>query len=272
MRARRPGWRHPGRRPLLAVPLLVFLLFTGLPVAGIVVHAVTDSALLSNLGGEAVSQAVRLSLLTSAVSMLVVVAVGTPVAYTLARASFPGKGIVDLLIELPLVLPPVVAGIGMLLVFGRQGLVGEWLSGLGINLPFTTAAVVLAQLFVASPFYIRSAKLGFQGVEPDYEEISQTLGTSPWRTFWRISVPLALPSLLGGLALAWARAISEFGATLVFAGNFPGRTQTMPLAIVSAMERGLGPALDLSLVLIALSLIVLAALLALSRWGRGWAW
>ncbi len=265
------GQRFTRGRVLLGLPLLAFLLFTGLPLIGIVARAATDATLLSGLGGETVVQAIRLSLFTSTITLAVMVLVGTPVAYALAKVPFAGRGVVDFLVELPLVLPPVAAGLGMLLVFGRQGYVGGWLEGLGISLPFTTGAVVLAQLFVASPFYIRSAKLGFQGVQLDYEEISQTLGVSPWRTFWRISLPLALPSLVGGLALAWARAISEFGATLMFAGNLPGRTQTMPLAILSAMERGLGPALDLSVVLLVISLGVLLLLLFVARRGRRWA-
>jgi molybdate transport system permease protein len=175
---------------------------------------------------------------------------------------------VDVLVELPIVLPPVVVGLAMLMAFGRQGIVGSALESAGINLPFTTAAVIFAQVFVAAPFYIRSAKLGFQSVSPDFEDVSQTLGVSPWATFWRLTLPLAAPSIVGGLALAWARAISEFGATIMFAGNLPGRTQTMPLAILTALESDLGSALTLSALLLGGSALVLVTLglLARRRW------
>jgi molybdate transport system permease protein len=148
----------------------------------------------------------------------------------------------------------------MLMAFGRQGIIGPALTGLGVSIPFTTTAVVFAQIFVGAPFYIRAAKVGFQSVATDYEDISQTLGVSPWRTFWRTTLPLARPSILSGLALAWARAISEFGATIMFAGNLMGRTQTMPLAIMTAMESDLGTALALSVLLLVGSLLVLAVL------------
>jgi molybdate transport system permease protein len=194
--------------------------------------------------------------------------VGTPFAHWLARSNSLALRAVDSMVELPIVLPPVVAGVAMLMAFGRQGILGPALSGLGISLPFTTGAVIFAQIFVAAPFYIRSAKLGFQSIPLDYQEISQTLGVSPWRTFWKLSLPLAGPSLLTGLALAWARAISEFGATLMFAGNLTGRTQTLPLAILTAMESSLGTALSLSLLLLAGSMVVLVALGLLSR--RQW--
>ncbi len=161
----------------------------------------------------------------------------------------------------------------MLMAFGRQGLLGPPLSSLGISLPFTTAAVIFAQIFVAAPFYIRSAKLGFQSVPLDYQEVSQTLGVAPWNTFWRLSLPLARPSLLTGLTLAWARAISEFGATIMFAGNFPGRTQTLPLAIMADMDsgRGLETALALSVLLLLGAMLVLAVLglLTRRRWQEG---
>jgi molybdate transport system permease protein len=172
------------------------------------------------------------------------------------------------MVELPIVLPPVVAGVAMLMAFGRQGLIGPALSELGIILPFTTTAVILAQIFVAAPFYIRASKLGFQSVDPDYENVSQTLGVSPWRTFWRLTLPMAAPSILTGVALAWARAISEFGATIMFAGNLTGETQTMPLAIMTAMESSLGAALALSVLLLIGSLLILAAL-GLAARGRG---
>ena len=262
------NFKFNNTRILLGLPLVAFFLFTLLPLLGIVLYTITATDFLAEIGDTTVMKAIRLSLVTSFVSLLVMFVVGTPVAYALARFSFRGRGLLDFFVDLPLVLPPVVAGLGMLLVFGREGYIGSWLNGFGITLPFTTWAVILAQTFVASPFYVRSAKLGFQAVQIDYEDISRTLGISPWNTFWRISVPLALPSLVGGLVLAWARAISEFGATLMFAGNFPGKTQTMPLAILTAMERGLAPAFNIALVLLGISVIVLLLLLTVTKWGR----
>ena len=145
----------------------------------------------------------------------------------------------------------------MLMVFGRNGLLGPVLESMGLTIPFTTTAVVLAQVFVASPFFIRSAKIGFQSVSSDYEDVAQTLGVSPWKTFLRITLPLASPAMITGLGLAWARALSEFGATMMFAGNLTGETQTMPLAIMSAMESSLDSALAMSVLLLAGSIIVL---------------
>ena len=170
--------------------------------------------------------------------------------------------------ELPLVLPPVVAGVAMLMAFGRNGLIGPGLENIGITIPFTTTAVVFAQIFVASPFFIRAAKLGFQSGAEDFEDIAQTLGVSPWRTFFRITLPLAAPAMFTGLGLAWARALSEFGATMMFAGNLTGETQTMPLAIMSTMETSLDGALALSVMLLAGPVLVLALLGLLTR--RRW--
>ena len=162
-------------------------------------------------------------------------------------------------------LPPVVAGVAMLMAFGRQGILGPALAAAGITIPFTTAAVICAQVFVAAPFYIRAARIGFAAVDPAYEEVSQTLGVSPWATFWRLTLPVAWPSLATGLTLAWARAVSEFGATIMFAGNLTGRTQTMPLAIMTAMESGLDAALALAVLLLALAALSLGALAVLLR-------
>ena len=247
---------------------VVYLVFIGLPVLGILVRAAQQSDFAASLTSSLTVQALQLSLVTSTISMGVVVVLGTPLALLLARSNATGLKAVDVLVELPIVLPPVVAGVAMLMAFGRQGLIGPALTGLGINLPFTTVAVVFAQVFVAAPFYIRAAKLGFQSVGREYEDISQTLGVSPWATFWRVTMPLAAPSILGGLALAWARAISEFGATIMFAGNLTGRTQTMPLAILTAMETDTGSALAMSALLLAGSLAVLIALGILGR--RRW--
>ena len=223
--------------------------FIGLPVAALLVRAAQQESFISSLTSDVALTALRLSLLTSVVSMAIVIVVGTPFAHLVARSNSPFLRLIDSLVELPIVLPPVVAGVAMLMAFGRQGVLGPALENIGVTLPFTTAAVIFAQIFVASPFYVRAAKLGFQSVAQDYEDVSQTLGVSPWRTFWRLTLPLAMPSILAGLTLAWVRALSEFGATIMFAGNLTGKTQTMPLAIMTAMESSLETALALSVML-----------------------
>ncbi len=244
---------------------VVYVLFIGLPILALLVQASQQEGFLAGLTGDMVLQALRLTIITSVVSMLVVVVIGTPFALLLARRRSAVLRVIDTFVELPIVLPPVVAGVAMLMAFGRNGLLGPALSAIGVSLPFTMAAVIFAQVFVAAPFYIRAARIGFAGVDPTYEEVSQTLGVSPWATFWRLTLPVAWPSLLTGLTLAWARAVSEFGATIMFAGNLTGRTQTMPLAIMTAMESSLGSALALAVLLLAMSALALAALSVLLR-------
>ena len=246
----------------------LYVLFIGLPVLALLVRSAQHGDFLNAVTGDAALTALRLSLVTSIISMSIIILLGTPFAYSLARSNKLWARLVDNLVELPLVLPPVVAGVAMLMAFGRNGLVGSNLESLGIIIPFTTTAVVFAQIFVAAPFFIRSAKLGFQSVDKNYEDVAQTLGVSPWRTFFRITLPLAEPAMFTGLGLAWARALSEFGATMMFAGNLTGETQTMPLAIMSAMETSLEGALALSVVLLAASILVLALLGLLTR--RRW--
>ena len=266
---RTDGSRHQASLGALApagvAATVVYVLFIGLPIVALLARAGQQEGFLAGLTGELVLQALRLTVITSVVSMVVVVAVGTPFALLLARRRSTLLRVIDTFVELPIVLPPVVAGVAMLMAFGRNGLLGPALAGLGVTLPFTTAAVIFAQVFVAAPFYIRAARIGFAGVDPTYEEVSQTLGVSPWATFWRLTLPVAWPSLLTGLTLAWARAVSEFGATIMFAGNLTGRTQTMPLAIMTAMESSLGSALALGVLLLAMSALALAALSALLR-------
>ena len=263
------GGRHQASLGALApagvAATVVYVLFIGLPIVALLARAGQQEGFLAGLTGELALQALRLTVITSVVSMVVVVAVGTPFALLLARRRSTVLRVIDTFVELPIVLPPVVAGVAMLMAFGRNGLLGPALGGLGVTLPFTTAAVIFAQVFVAAPFYIRAARIGFAGVDPTYEEVSQTLGVSPWATFWRLTLPVAWPSLLTGLTLAWARAVSEFGATIMFAGNLTGRTQTMPLAIMTAMESSLGSALALSVLLLAMSVLALAALSILLR-------
>jgi molybdate transport system permease protein len=207
-----------------------------------------------------VLEALRLSALTTLCSLALALLLGTPAAWLLARRSFRGQALLDSLISLPMVLPPAVAGVGLLMAFGRRGIFGPPLEAVGVTLGFTTAAVVLAQLFVAGPFYVRAARAGFLAVDRELEIVAHTLGVSRWATFWRVTVPVALPSLLGGAVMCWARALGEFGATIMFAGSFQGRTQTMPLAIYAALETDLDAALMLSAILVVLSFLVLMLL------------
>jgi molybdate transport system permease protein len=182
---------------------------------------------------------------------------GLPLAYLLATRSFPGKRLLETLLELPMVLPPTVAGVGLLLAFGRQGLAGEVLGALGLTIPFTTVAVVLAQVFVAAPFFIAATRAGLAAVDRRYLDAAAALRSSPSRTLFRVMLPLALPSLLAGAAMTWARALGEFGATITFAGNMPGVTQTMPLAVYLALQTDLDAAVAMSVLMLALSLGVL---------------
>ncbi|MEE8449706.1 MAG: ABC transporter permease [Thermodesulfobacteriota bacterium] len=205
-----------------------------------------------------VSSAIKLSLLTTSISTFLAVALGTPLAYYLARRKIMGKGLLDTLIDLPMVLPPAVAGVALLMAFGRTGILGGFLDRWGVSLAFNQAAVIMAQVFVASPLYVRAAKNGFEAINPELEKVSQTLGVGPWRTFLRVTVPLSLPSLLGGAMATWARALGEFGATLLFAGNFMGKTRTMPLAIMTAMEIDFDAAIVLSLFMVVVSFILLS--------------
>ena len=247
-----------------------YVAFIGLPIVALLARAAQQDDLWGAVTGDLALTALRLSLATSLISMAVVIAGGTPFAYLLARSDSWIARAVDGLVELPIVLPPVVAGVAMLMAFGRGGVIGGLLDNAGGQIPFTMTAVVFAQIFVAAPFYVRAAKLGFQSVARDYEDVSQTLGVSPMETFRRITLPLAAPAIITGLGLSWARAIAEFGATMMFAGNLMGETQTMPLAIMTAMEtsRGLDSALALSALLLAVSVLALGTLTFASR--RRW--
>ena len=253
--------------PAGVVATVVYVLFIGLPIMALLVRAGQQEGFLAGLTGPLVLQALRLTVITSVISLAIVVVIGTPFALLLARRGPTSRllRVIDTFVELPIVLPPVVAGVAMLMAFGRNGLLGPALASVGISLPFTTVAVVFAQIFVAAPFYIRAARIGFSGVDPAYEEVSQTLGVSPWQTFWRLTLPMSRPSLLTGATLAWARAVSEFGATIMFAGNLTGRTQTMPLAIMTTMESSLGAALALAALMLAMSALALALLSVLVR-------
>lgn len=242
---------------VLAAALLVA--FIVLPLAGLAAH-VTPAGFVAALGTPAAGHALRLSAITTAITLAVTLALGTPLAYVLARADFPGRRIVDAIADLPIVVPPAVAGIALLFAFGRNGTLGPLLHALGLQLSFSTAAVVLAQTFVSAPFYVRAARAGFAGIDRTLEAASATLGMGPLRTFAYVTVPLAAPALLGGAVLTWARALGEFGATIMFAGNLEGVSQTLPLAVYLNLESGdLPVATTLSIVLVVFSLIVVAA-------------
>ena len=247
----------------LAVALLMVLL--ALPLVSLLLR-VAPAQLWTYVQQPVVIAALKLSLLTSVVATLAVVALGLPVAYLLAMRDFRGKRLVEVLVELPIVLPPTVAGVGLLLAFGRAGIAGRVLGLFGISLPFTTLAVIIAQLFVATPFFISAVVAGLREVEPRYRDVAMTLRASPMYAFRHVLLPIALPSVLAGAAMSWARALGEFGATITFAGNLMGRTQTMPLAVYSALQTDLNSAVALAVVLIVFSFAILFAL-RFAPWG-----
>ncbi len=238
---------------MVSLPILLFLL---VPLLGLGVR-VAPAQLLANFRSGTVLQAITLSLVTTAFTIAITLLAGTPVAYLLARYHFRGSSTLDTLIDLPMVLPPSVAGIALLVTFGRRGLLGQYLADAGIEVAFTEAAVILAQTFVAAPFYIKAAITGFAGVDRDLEQAAQIDGAGMHQVFRYITLPLAAPALLGGTVMTWARAMGEFGATIIFAGNFPGRTQTMPLAIYLGFELDLDVAITLSIILMGISFAVL---------------
>jgi molybdate transport system permease protein len=239
---------------LVSLPMLLFLV---LPLAALLVR-VEPAALLANLVDPAAAQAIVLSMTTTLVATGIGIMLGTPLAYLLARRRFRGKVALDTLIDLPMVLPPSVAGIALLLAFGRRGLLGQYLDDVGVQIAFSQTAVVLAQVFVAAPFYVKAAIAAFAGVDREIEQAAQIDGAAPLGVFRFVTLPLAWTTLFGGAVMTWARALGEFGATIIFAGNYPGRTQTMPLAIYLGFELEFGLALTLSVILLGTSFLVLA--------------
>jgi molybdate transport system permease protein len=237
---------------LLIASLAVALVFLVLPVVAIFTHT-SPSDLISSLGDSSSTDALRLSIETTAIAMAIIVIVGTPAAYFLATREFRGKALVVTMIELPLVLPPAVAGIGLLAALGPKGILGNALDDAGIALVLRTAGVVVALTFVASPFYLRQAQAAFTSLDKSWLEASLTLGAGEAKTFGRVAIPAAATGLAAGLALAWGRALGEFGATLMFAGSFQAITQTAPLAIYSDFATDFNGALALSAVLVAVS-------------------
>ena len=251
--SRRPPW-------VLLVPALFALAFLVLPVAGLLARA-PWSTLGTRLGRPEVLDALRLSIVCATLATAICLVVGVPLAWVLARVSFPGSRVVRAFVTVPLVLPPVVGGVALLLALGRNGLVGQWLfRWFGLTLPFTTSGVVVAESFVALPFLVISVEGALRAADLRYEDAAATLGASRWTTFRRVTLPLIAPGIGAGAVLCWARALGEFGATITFAGNFPGRTQTMPLAVYLALQDDPAAAIALSLVLLAVSVAVLAGL------------
>ncbi|MDQ6643077.1 MAG: ABC transporter permease [Chloroflexota bacterium] len=256
-------WSRWPARVLIGVLAGGFFLFLGVPLVALLFHE-PPALLWAVMQQPEVLQALQLSIFTTSVSTFLTVLFGLPVAYVLARLQFPGRNVLETLVTLPTVFPPVVAGVALLLAFGRFGLIGRYLNPLGITIPFTTLAVIMAQMFVSSPFFINTAKSGLEQLDRRYELAAYTLRASPFYTFRRVVLPLIRPALLTGIGLAWARALGELGATITFAGNFPGVTQTMPIAVYIAAESDLDTAVALSVVLLAVSFGLLLAL----RYGR----
>ena len=259
--------RRDLRVPLpLLVPAALGVAFLVLPLLGLLVRA-PWADLATQLGKPEIGQALRLSLITATLATLVALVLGVPLAWVLARSRVPGRSLLRALVTVPLVLPPVVGGVALFLVLGRQGIVGRWLfETTGITIPFTTPAVVLAEAFVAMPFLVISVEGALRAADARFEEAAATLGADRWTTFRRVTLPLIAPGIAAGAVLCWARALGEFGATITFAGNFPGTTQTMPLAVYLALQSDPQAAIALSLVLLAVSLATL--LLLRERWIR----
>src|SRR5512145_1928172 len=222
-------------RILIAGLVGLAVLFIGIPLAALLLR-VPPSLLLASLQDPVVIDALFLSLITAGISTVIVIGFGTPIAYINARFQYPGKKIIETITDIPVVLPPAVAGLALLMAFGRRGLLGQYLDLLGVQVAFTTIAVIMAQVFVASPFYIRQARTSFAGINRSYEHVARTLGAGPLRTFFTVTAPLALAGILSGAVMTFARALGEFGATIMFAGNLQGKTQTMPLAIYGAFQ------------------------------------
>ncbi|MBA9006387.1 molybdate ABC transporter permease subunit [Thermomonospora cellulosilytica] len=257
-----------GRVPWpLVIPAALGLAFLVLPPAGLLLRA-PWSTLGTRLAEPQVLTALRLSLVTATLATGLCLLLGVPLAWALARGGFRGRGLVRALVTVPLVLPPVVGGVALLMVLGRNGIVGRWLdAAFGVTLPFSTAGVVLAEAFVAMPFLVISVEGALRGADPRYEEAAATLGASRWTIFRRVTLPMVAPGVAAGAILCWARALGEFGATITFAGSFPGRTQTMPLAVYLALETDPQAAIVLSLVLLAVCVAILALLR--DRWVSG---
>jgi molybdate transport system permease protein len=253
---------------LLLAPAGLLAIFLGLPVAVLVIRSVIDGSLAHALTSQVVLAALALSLATTAVSLALTVALGLPLAYLLARRRFRGSWLVEAVVDMPLVLPPSVAGLALLLLLGRRGFLGGALDAVGIEIPFTTLAVILAQTFVSAPFFVRSARTGIGGVERDMEDAGRVDGATEFEVFRHITLPLASGPIAAGLVMSWARALGEFGATIMFAGNVEGRTQTLPLVVYGEFQGGnLDGSIAAAAILVLAAFGVLVAV-RLLHWGR----
>jgi molybdate transport system permease protein len=251
--------------PWLPVASLPYVLLIMLPLLGLIGRAVLTGDLVAAVRNPIVVDALRLSVTTASLSTLATFVFGSPFALLIARWRGLGRNLVETLVDLPLVLPPTVAGLALLITFGRRGVLGPTLSLFGIELPFTTAAVVIAQLFVSAPLYVRTAIVGFGSLPREVAEAAALDGAGRWGAFRHVVLPLTSPLLLGGAVMTWARALGEFGATIMFAGNLPGRTQTMPLAIYGAFEQDLDASIGLAIFLVLASGLVLMLVRALTQ-------
>ena len=260
---------NPRRKPRIAADKLLLFSVSGLtflllllPILALAVYGVSARAWEGLPDSAAILTAILLSFASTFVVACLTALLGTPLAYVLSRGQFAGKHLISVFIELPIVMPPAVAGLALLLTFGRRGLIGSPLSDAGIIIPFSIAAVIIAQFFISAPFYIRSAQTGFSGIPPEVEDAARVDGAEGWLMFQHITLPVAWRALASGLILSWARALGEFGATILFAGNLQGRTQTMPLLVYSVFERDIQAAVWTGLILVALALVALS----LSQW------
>jgi molybdate transport system permease protein len=247
------------------VVIAVVMAFLLLPIVALFTYQPVHD-LISNFGAKVATDAILVSLKTNAIAFAIMISLGTPFAYVIGRRRFRGRSVVITLVEVPLVMPPAVAGLGLLVAFGRFGLLGHTLTVLGIDLAFTQAAVVLAILFVASPFYLRGAIAAFEGVDATLLDVAGTLGAGPLRRMLRVAVPLATAGLGAAAALAFARGVGEFGATILFAGSFQGTTQTLPLAVYSLFDANLDQAIAIGVLLIIVSAAILLASKLVGSW------
>ena len=258
--------RPTAERLVVGVAALPLVLLLALPLFALVA-TLSAHDFVAGLASPLVWPALRLSLYTTTASLALSVLFGTPLAWVLARARGRAAAALETLVQLPTVVPPAVAGVALLLTFGRRGLMAGWLGSSGLSVTFTTTAVILAELFVSAPFFVQAAVAAFRQLDESLVVVARSFGAGPLRVFLRLAVPLSLPGLVAGAVMSWARALGEFGATLMFAGNLPGRTQTLPLAIYTALEANLATAQALSIVLVGVAFALLLTVRVLVRRG-----
>lgn len=249
-------WKNRQTNDAWKIFSIPMILFVSIPIIALFLRAPFGD-FIENLNKTQMSQAISLSLFTSILTTMITLVFGTPVAILLAQKNFRSYRLVDTLIDLPTVLPPSVAGIALLMAFGRKGLFGSFFTLMDISIPFTAVAVIMAQTFIASSLYIKAATIGFGNVDPELKHAAALDGANKWQIFRYVILPISWSSIISGSVMTWARALGEFGATIIFAGNFPGRTQTMPLAIYIGFEIDLNVALTLAVIMICLSFLTL---------------